>query len=40
MDAPEERVPLFGTWGRIYAAALVCAAAVITAIAVFSAWRY
>ena len=40
MDEPDEPVPVFGSWRRIYAAVLVCAALVMGAIAVFSAWRY
>lgn len=40
MDAPDDPGPPFGSWGRIYAAVLVVAAAVIGAIAVFSGWPY
>jgi hypothetical protein len=36
----DERVPIFGTWPRIYAAALVSAAAVMGLIALFSAWPW
>jgi len=36
----DERVPIFGTWPRIYAAVILCALAVMGLIAVFSAWKY
>jgi hypothetical protein len=36
----QERVPLFGTWPRIYAAVLVCALVVMILIALFSSWNY
>jgi hypothetical protein len=36
----DERVPIFGTWPRIYAAVLLCALAVMALIAVFSGWKY
>ena len=36
----DERVPLFGTWRRIYAAVIVSALAVMGLIALFSALRY
>jgi len=40
-DPPDdERVPLFGTWPRIYAAVVACALAVMALLAVFSAVRY
>jgi len=35
-----ERVPLFGTWPRIYAAVVVSALAVMGLIALFSSWKY
>lgn len=35
-----ERVPIFGTWPRIYAAVILCALAVMALIAVFSGWKY
>ena len=40
MQEPEDPVPLFGTWPRIYAAALWCLLAVMVFIAVFSAWPW
>jgi hypothetical protein len=41
MDLEEDdRVPIFGTWRRIYAACVACALAVMALVAVFSAWRY
>jgi hypothetical protein len=36
----DERVPIFGTWPRIYAAVILCALAVMGLIAVFSFWKY
>jgi hypothetical protein len=36
----DERVPIFGTWPRIYAAVILCALAVMGLIAVFSGWKY
>ena len=39
-DGAEERVPVFGTWPRIYAAVVACALAVMALIAVFSRYRY
>jgi hypothetical protein len=36
----DERVPLFGTWPRIYAAVIVCALAVMALVALFSAFPY
>jgi hypothetical protein len=36
----DERVPLFGTWPRIYAAVIVCALAVMALMAVFSLFPY
>ena len=36
----DERVPIFGTWPRIYAAVILCALAVMGLIAVFSSWKY
>jgi hypothetical protein len=35
-----ERVPIFGSWPRIYAAVILCALAVMGLIAVFSSWKY
>jgi len=39
-EEPDERVPIFGTWPRIYAAVIVCNLAVMALIALFSAWNY
>ena len=36
----EDRVPIFGTWRRIYAAVVVAAVLVMAMIAVFSWWPY
>jgi hypothetical protein len=36
----EEEVPIFRTWGRIYAAVVVCAVSVMALVALFSAWPY
>lgn len=36
----EERVPIFGTWRRIYAAVIVSALATMGLIALFSSWKY
>jgi len=38
--ADVERVPVFGTWPRIYAAVIVCALAVMALVAVFSTFPY
>ena len=40
--APDEveRVPIFGTWPRIYAAVILCALAVMGLVAVFSSWKF
>jgi hypothetical protein len=35
-----ERVPIFGTWPRIYAAVVVCAVVVMALVYVFSVWPY
>ena len=40
MDEPEEPVPVFRSWRRIYTAVIVCAVAVMGAIALFSGWPY
>lgn len=37
---PDEPVPVFGTWPRIYAAVVVCAVLVMGLVAIFSAWGY
>jgi hypothetical protein len=36
----DERVPIFGTWPRIYAAVIICAVAVMALVAVFSSFPY
>lgn len=36
----DERVPIFGTWPRIYTAVLVTQALVMGLIALFSAWAW
>lgn len=36
----DDRVPLFGSWPRIYAAVVACALACIGLAALFSAWPY
>lgn len=36
----QERVPIFGTWRRIYAAVIVSAVLVMGLIALFSHWEY
>ena len=36
----QERVPIFGTWPRIYAAVIVSAVVVMGLIALFSGWDY
>jgi hypothetical protein len=38
--ADDERVPIFGTWPRIYAAVIVCALAVMALVALFSSFPY
>ena len=40
MDEPDDPVPVFGSWRRIYAAVLVCLALVMAGIALFSSWPY
>jgi len=42
MPAPddEERVPIFGTWPRIYAAVILCELVTMGLIAIFSSWNY
>jgi len=39
-EAPDERVPIFGTWPRIYAAVILCAVAVMALVALFSSFPY
>jgi hypothetical protein len=36
----EERVPLFGTWRRIYTAVIACALTAMALIALFSNWDW
>ncbi|MGE0455120.1 MAG: hypothetical protein AB7O37_08555 [Vicinamibacteria bacterium] len=36
----DDEVPLTGTWPRMYAAVILCALAVMAAIAAFQAWNY
>jgi hypothetical protein len=36
----DERVPLFGTWRRIYAAVVLNALLIMALIALFSRWPY
>jgi hypothetical protein len=36
----DERVPVFGTWPRIYAAVVLNALAIMALIALFSRWPY
>ncbi len=38
--APDERVPVFGTWPRIYAAVILNALVVMALVALFSRWPY
>ena len=40
MQEPEDPVPVFGTWPRIYLAALGCLLAVMLFIAVFCRWPW
>jgi len=37
---PDDRVPVFGTWPRIYAAVLICLALVMAGIALFQNGSY
>lgn len=39
-EPPDDPVPIFGTWRRIYAAVIVAALAVMALVAVFSAFPY
>lgn len=39
-EPDSERVPIFGTWPRIYAAVIVAALAVMGLIGLFSRWSY
>jgi hypothetical protein len=36
----EDRVPVFGTWRRIYAAVIVTALAAIALVTAFSRWEF
>jgi hypothetical protein len=38
--APDEQVPVFGSWRAIYAAVAVTAVAVMLLLALFSAWPF
>jgi hypothetical protein len=40
MDEPDDPVPVFGSWPRIYTAVIVSAVVVMGLIAVFSRWRW
>ena len=40
MPDDDDRVPIFGTWPRIYVAVIVCALAWMAAIALFSRWPF
>ncbi len=37
---PDDPPPLFGSWGRVYAAVLAWAVLVIAAVGAFSRWRF
>ena len=37
---PDDPVPLFGSWPRIYAAVVVCALIVMGLLALFATWNY
>ena len=39
-DDEAERVPIFGTWPRIYTAVVACAIVVMALVYVFSIWPY
>jgi hypothetical protein len=39
-EPPDDPVPIFGTWPRIYAAVVACALVTMALIALFSAWTY
>ena len=36
----DERIPVFGTWPRIYAAVILCALFSMALIALFSGWPF
>jgi len=40
MDEPDEGVPIFGSWRRIYTAVVVCALVLMAMIAAFASWKY
>ena len=40
MEEPEDPVPVFRSWPRIYGAVLACAVLVMGAIALFSGWPW
>lgn len=37
---PDDRVPFFGTWGRIHGAVIACALLVMGLLAAFSRWVF
>ena len=37
---PDDPVPVFGTWPRIYAAVILCALLTMALIALFSGWPF
>jgi len=37
---PDDRVPLFGSWSRAYAAVVIAALMVMALVAVFSRWPF
>jgi hypothetical protein len=40
MADDDDRVPIFGTWRRIYAAVIATAVATIALVALFSRWEF
>ena len=39
-EPPDDRVPIFGTWPRIYAAVILSAVLWMALVALFSGWRF
>ena len=39
-DDEDDPVPIFGSWGRIYAAVILSALGVMVLVALFSAWDF
>ena len=39
-EPPDDPVPVFGTWPRIYAAVILCALLSMALIALFSGWPF